>query len=92
MYNDPLESLSNYRTGKYDLLLLDIKMPHLNGLELYKRIRQIDDKTKVCFMTVFEEYYNEFKRTFSDLHEKECFIRKPIGMNELIKIVQSHLT
>jgi CheY-like chemotaxis protein len=92
MYNDPLKSLSNYRAGKYDLLLLDIKMPHLNGFELYNKIRQIDDKTKVCFMTAFEEYYAEFKRIFPDLKEKECFIRKPIGMNDLIKTVQSHLS
>lgn len=90
-YNDPLQSLSNYRAGMYDLLLLDIKMPEMNGFELYKRIRQIDDKTKVCFMTAFEEYYDEFRKTFPDLKDKECFIRKPIGMNDLIKSVKSHL-
>jgi CheY-like chemotaxis protein len=90
-YNDPLQSLSNYRAGMYDLLLLDIKMPEMNGFELYKKIRQIDDKTKVCFMTAFEEYYDEFRKTFPDLKDKECFIRKPIGMNDLIKSVKSHL-
>ena len=90
-YNDPLQSLSNYKAGMYDLLLLDIKMPEMNGFELYKKIRQIDDKTKVCFMTAFEEYYDEFRKTFPDLKDKECFIRKPIGMNDLIKSVKSHL-
>jgi two-component SAPR family response regulator len=75
----------------YDLLLLDIKMPGMNGFELYKRIMQIDDKTKVCFMTAFEEYYDEFRKTFPDLKDKECFIRKPIGMNDLIRSVKSHL-
>ena len=90
-YNDPLQSLSNYRAGMYDLLLLDIKMPEMNGFELYKKIRQIDDKTKVCFMTAFEEYYDEFRKTFPDLKDKECFIRKPIGMNDLIRSVKSHL-
>ena len=86
-----MRSLSNYRAGKYDLLLLDIRMPHMNGFELYGKIRQIDDKTKICFMTAYEEYYNEFKRIFPDLQERECFIRKPIGMNDLIKTVKSHL-
>jgi CheY-like chemotaxis protein len=90
-YNDPLQSLSNYRAGMYHLLLLDIKMPEMNGFELYKKIRQIDDKTKVCFMTAFEEYYDEFRKTFPDLKDKECFIKKPIGMNDLIKSVKSHL-
>jgi CheY-like chemotaxis protein len=92
MYNDPLQSLSNYRTGIYDLLLLDIKMPEMNGFELYKRIKQIDDKSKVCFMTAFEEYYDEFREIFPDLKDKECFIRKPISINDLIKSVKSHLS
>ena len=91
VYNDPLQSLSNYRAGIYDLLLLDIKMPEMNGFELYKRIRQIDDKSKVCFMTAFEEYYDEFRKVFSDLKNNGCFIRKPISMNDLIKTVKSHL-
>lgn len=90
-YNDPLQSLSNYRAGVYDLLLLDIKMPEMNGFELYKRIRQIDDKIKVCFISAFEEYYDEFRKTFPDLKDKECFIRKPIGVTDLIKSVKSHL-
>jgi CheY-like chemotaxis protein len=91
MYNDPLQSLSNYRAGIYDLLLLDIKMPGMNGFELYKRIRQVDDKSKVCFMTAFEDYYDEFRKIFPDLKNKECFIRKPISLSGLIKSVKSHL-
>jgi CheY-like chemotaxis protein len=91
MYNDPLQSLSNYRAGIYDLLLLDIKMPEMNGFELYKKIRQVDDKSKVCFMTAFEDYYDEFRKIFPDLKNKECFIRKPISLNGLIKSVKSHL-
>ena len=54
-YNDPLQSLSNYRAGMYDLLLLDIKMPEMNGFELYKKIRQIDDKTKVCNNRIYPD-------------------------------------
>jgi CheY-like chemotaxis protein len=91
MYNDPLQSLSNYRAGIYDVLLLDIKMPEMNGFELYEKIRQIDDKSKVCFMTAFEEYYDEFRKIFPDLKNNECFIRKPISMNDLIKTIKSHL-
>ena len=91
VFNDPLKSLSSYRVGAYDLLLLDIKMPQMSGFELYNKINQIDDKVKVCFMTAFEEYYDEFKKQFPHLKETECFIRKPIGMNDLIKTVKSHL-
>jgi CheY-like chemotaxis protein len=90
VFNDPLESLSNYKAGEYDLLLLDIKMPQMNGFELYDRIKQIDDKVRVCFITAFEEYYDEFKKLFPYL-EKECFIRKPVGVQELIRNVKSQL-
>jgi CheY-like chemotaxis protein len=91
MYNNPLKSLSDYRVGKYDLILLDIRMPAMNGFQLYSKIRQLDVNAKVCFMTAFEEYYDEFKRLFPDPKNKKCFIRKPIGVNDLIKTVKSHL-
>lgn len=88
MYNDPLKSLSDYRIGKYDLILLDIRMPAMNGFQLYSKIRQLDVNAKVCFMIAFEEY---FKRLFPDPKNKKYFIRKPIGVNDLIKTVKSHL-
>lgn len=91
VFNDPLESLSKYKVGAYSLLLLDIKMPQMNGFELYDRIKQIDDKVKVCFVTAFEEYYDEFKKQFPYLEEKECFIRKPVGIQDLIRNVKSQL-
>jgi two-component system, OmpR family, response regulator ChvI len=45
-------------------LLLDIKMPQMSGFELYDKIKNIDEKVKVCFITAFEEYYDEFKKQF----------------------------
>jgi len=64
VFNNPLESLSSYKAGAYDLLLLDIKMPQMSGFELYDKIKNIDEKVKVCFITAFEEYYDEFKKKF----------------------------
>jgi two-component SAPR family response regulator len=72
-------------------LLLDIKMPQMNGFELYDKIKHIDDKVKVCFVTAIEEYYDEFKKLFPYLEEKECFIRKPVGVEDLIRKVKSQL-
>jgi len=90
VFNDPLSALSNYKAGLYDLLLLDIRMPGMNGYELYKKIRDIDDKAQVCFITAYEEYLNDFKKLFPNL-EVDCFVRKPIEINNLVKIVRSKL-
>jgi DNA-binding response OmpR family regulator len=49
-YNDPLVALSSYRPNSYDLLLLDIRMPGMNGFELYQKIREIDKNIKVRFL------------------------------------------
>jgi CheY-like chemotaxis protein len=91
VFNNPIKSLSNYRAGAYDLLLLDVRMPHMSGFELYDKIKKIDDKINVCFITAYEEYYDEFKKRFPHSDKTERFIRKPIGMEELISRVKSRL-
>ena len=66
-------------------ICLDIKMEKMNGLELYKEIKKIDHKVKVCFLTASKFHYKEFKDV-SDLKENQ-FIQKPIQNEELIKII-----
>ena len=95
VYNDPTVALSNYKPGLYDLLLLDIKMPKMNGLELYQNIREKDKgkengEVKVCFITAFEEYYKEFERLFPNL-KIDCFIKKPISIDKLVEVVKTKL-
>jgi CheY-like chemotaxis protein len=89
--NNPISALTNFRQGTYDLLLLDINMPQMTGFELYDKISQIDGEVKVCFITAFEEYYSEFKTEFPHLNELECYIKKPVGMDNLIQAVKSRL-
>ena len=91
VFNDPLAALSNYKAGLYDLLLLDIRMPNMNGFELYQKVKSIDDEAKVCFITAYEESLNEFKKLFPSLEQVDCFIRKPIEMQNLVKIVKSKI-
>ena len=90
-FNDPLEALSNFKPSKYDFLLLDVRMPNMNGFELYKEIEKVDGDVKVCFITAFEVYYEALREVFPSL-EVECFIRKPIEIASLIKKIKNELS
>ena len=89
-YNDPLDVISNFKVDSYDLLLIDIKMPKMNGFELYNKLHQIDEKAKICFITAYELYYDEFKRVFPKI-KVECFIRKPVSINNLARVIKYEL-
>ena len=90
IYNDPVLALSNFKSGFYDLLLVDVRMPKMNGFELYQEIEKVDKKAKVCFITAFEVYYHALKEIFPTL-EVGCFIRKPIEIDDLVKKINSEL-
>jgi DNA-binding response OmpR family regulator len=55
-FTNPMSALENFRKGLYDLLILDVKMPNMTGFQLYREIKKIDDKAKVCFLTAGEMY------------------------------------
>ena len=90
-YNDPFSALDNFKQNAYGLVILDIRMPHINGFELYNKIRTVDDKVNVCFMTAFDDYRQEFKKSFPMLDEIKCFIRKPKAIEDLVKHVATIL-
>ena len=70
----------------YDLLILDIKMPDMNGFELYKQIKKIDDKVKVCFLTAAGEMdYEQFRKELFPALDNNCYIQKPIENEVLMK-------
>ena len=84
-YNDPTLALSNFKLGLYDLLLLDIRMPKMNGFELYQKMREIDSNVKICFLTASELFYEEYRRldAYPSL-DKAYFIQKPFRSEDLI--------
>jgi DNA-binding NtrC family response regulator len=85
-FDDPLLALQAFRKDFYDLLILDIKMKNMNGFELYKEIKKIDDKVRVRFLTADKSIYGAFKYLSSEIKENQ-FIQKPIQNEELIKIL-----
>ena len=86
-FNDPQEALSKFKPGSYDLVILDIKMPKMDGFELYHEIRKKDNNANICFLTASELYYEEFRKKEYYALDKSMFIRKPIDNEELVKEV-----
>jgi two-component system, OmpR family, response regulator ChvI len=89
-YNDPTDALSNFKPDTYDLLLIDIRMPKMNGFELYREVKKKSSDVRICFFTAFEVYYDEFRKMFPNL-EVKCFIRKPITINDLVTHINTEL-
>ena len=58
-FTDASEALENFTTGIYDLVILDVKMPRMSGFSLHKKIRELDDKVTICFLTAADEVYYE---------------------------------
>jgi DNA-binding response OmpR family regulator len=87
-FTDPLLALENFKeqaAGSYDLLILDIKMPNMNGFELYRQINKIDDKAKVCFLSAGEMNYEQFRKELFPALDNNCYIQKPIETEMLIR-------
>jgi two-component SAPR family response regulator len=90
-FTDPFSALNNFRFGQYDLIMIDIALPRMNGIELYYKIRKLDNKVKICFLTAGKMYYEEVrKKVFPEL-EANCFLRKPVANEDLIRSVKSIL-
>jgi DNA-binding response OmpR family regulator len=86
-FTDPQKALSNYKPGYYDLVILDIMMPKMDGFQLYNEIKKKDQKAKVCFLTASELYYEQFRKEEYSAIDKNLFIQKPIQNEELLKEV-----
>jgi two-component system, OmpR family, response regulator ChvI len=93
-FNDPLLALENFKPDSYDLLILDIKMPKMNGFELYKQIKKMDDKVKTMFLTALTELqeYEEFRKEVFPKFGERYYVPKPIENEELINRVSKILS
>jgi CheY-like chemotaxis protein len=89
-YTDSVQALQEFRPDYYDLVILDIKMPKLDGFALCEKIREIDNAVQIIFITAGEVYYENFRRQYYSKLSNDVNIKclqKPIGNEELIQIV-----
>jgi DNA-binding response OmpR family regulator len=90
VYNDPVEALNSFTASSYDLLLLDIRMPKMDGFQLYDELRKKDENVKVIFITAFDINYEALRKMYPHL-KIESFVRKPVDSEHLISAVRSEL-
>ena len=89
-FDNPVLALNDFKAGLYDLVLLDIKMPEMDGFKLYEEMRKVDNTFKVCFLTASEMFYEEYRRAYySTMHEHYPIIQKPVKNEELIKQIDT---
>jgi DNA-binding response OmpR family regulator len=90
VYNDPLEALSNFKSGFYDLLLVDITMPKMTGFELSEQILKEDANVKVCFISARELNIEALREVYPKI-TTGSFISKPVQMDELVRRINAEL-
>jgi DNA-binding response OmpR family regulator len=90
-YIDSVKALQELRPNYYDLVILDIRMPKLNGFALCEKIRELDKAVQIIFITAGELYYENFRKLLQLSNDVNInCLQKPIGNEELIQIV--HMT
>ena len=88
-FTDASEALENFRTGLYDLVILDVKMPEMDGFILYEKIKKLDDKVTICFLTAAgDAYYEILKKKYRSITEN-CIIHKPVDNESLLRQIKS---
>jgi DNA-binding response OmpR family regulator len=93
-FNHPLLALQSFKPRYYELVILDVRMPKMDGFELYQQLKKKDNSVKVCFLTAVSEF-REYEQYKGEVHPKlneRHFIAKPVSNDELIRKVNEMLT
>ncbi|MDQ3852333.1 MAG: response regulator [Thermoproteota archaeon] len=90
VFTSPEEALQNFKSNSKDycLMLSDIRMPALSGIQLARKVKEINPDVKVVLMTSFEIRDNEFSKVFPSMHV-DGFVQKPIGISDLTNKILS---
>lgn len=90
-FEDPATALENLKPRMYDLVILDLKMPKMDGFELHQEIIKIDKNMKICFLTASELFFEKLREKRYAKLDKNMFIRKPIPNADLLKKINTIL-
>jgi DNA-binding response OmpR family regulator len=88
-YTNPVEAFHNFRKNSHDLIILDLKMPMMDGMTLYHKIKEIDDKVIICFTTADINYIKQLQKGIIDI--EEIVLYKPVLLKDLKNKIDSLL-
>jgi two-component SAPR family response regulator len=89
-YNDPRKALLDFQPNLYDLILIDINMPYIDGFQFSERILDIDINIKICFMTSGEINRDALREIHPSI-SLGCFIKKPVMIDYLVGKIMKEL-
>ena len=89
-YNDPLLALSEFKPDLYDLILIDINMPQMDGIELSNKILELDANVKICLVTAGEANIDVLRELYP-MRSIGCFIKKPVTIEYLVRRIKAEL-
>jgi two-component system response regulator ChvI len=91
-YSNSTRVLIDFKPNYFDIMIIDIRLPLIDGFELYRRIRKVDVKVKVCFFTAFEASEAVFNNTIANIDPYAKFVKKPLRGGALLKIIEEMLS
>ena len=86
-YTNPIDALYYFKKGKYDLILLDLKMPQRDGITMFQALKKIDDEVIICLITADTSYMEQLKEKNPNI--EKYVIYKPIFLKNLKEKVQA---
>jgi len=89
-YDDPLLALSEFKPNSYDLLLVDVNMPKVNGFEFSEKILKLDVNVRICYISAGELNVEALREQYPSL-SIGCFIKKPVTIENLVRRVKAEL-
>jgi DNA-binding response OmpR family regulator len=80
-YTNPIDALNNFRKQRHNLIILDLKMPEMDEITLYKKIKEIEDKVIICLTTADKNIIQNLKKGIVDI--EKIVLYKPFLLKDL---------
>lgn len=87
-FNECIEALQEFQPNFYDLIIIDIMIPKINGIRFYDIVRGLDDRVKICYLTTIHK--DVIKKAYPEV-ERVSLLKMPVTNEELVKTTKEIL-